>query len=84
LITSAARSSGLLVRSDPLYPRPTGVLTEETMTAYGMATSFPSVHSIFGRCGKKSKSWSASGVEMDEPTVTLDSNGKRLKLTPGG
>src|SRR5215469_966714 len=40
LITSAAKSSGRVVRSEPLNPRPTGVRTEETMTASAMGNLF--------------------------------------------
>src|SRR5580700_11624081 len=45
LIASAARSSGRVARNDPLNAFPTGVRTEETITASAMATSqtgFPS------------------------------------------
>jgi len=36
LMASAARSSGRVARSAPLKARPTGVRTEETITASGM------------------------------------------------
>src|SRR5215467_11735540 len=37
LMASAARSSGRVARNEPLEARPTGVRTEETITASGMA-----------------------------------------------
>src|SRR5580698_6055695 len=39
LMASAARSSGRVERREPLWARPTGVRTAETITASGMGTS---------------------------------------------
>src|SRR5467141_42794 len=57
LMARAARSSGRVVRSDPLKARPTGVRTAETMTASGMVASRIEItFLLLGGWAKKSKS----------------------------
>jgi len=46
-MTKAARSSGRVVRKEPLNPRPTGVRTEETIIASAMADLFQALFPDF-------------------------------------
>jgi hypothetical protein len=83
-MTSAAKSSGRLVRNEPLYPRPTGVLTEETITASVMADLFPGNLYDFRpllkkkQMGKSKRSPSeSSGASLQTPVWLF-----RLELQP--
>src|SRR5215468_8926016 len=78
LMTSAARSSGRVVRSEPLYPRPTGVRTEETMTASAMGNLLScGIFPIVGRHAEKSKSPNKRMVDSPEAITEIVSNCRR-------